>query len=136
MASFRRSKNLAHEIGLDCIALVVDALHEQMKTRPEFARLFNVSGTDGDQNARLTYFWWVALGGNKLSDLEWKVIRENAQVGVSPSVLRDWLELFRKTALPIIGAESTGAWMLRAAQLGRKFLVIEDAGALRLAQAS
>jgi truncated hemoglobin YjbI len=58
MANFRRSKNLAHEIGLYRIALVVDALHEQTKTRPEFARLFNVSGTDGDQKARLTYFWW------------------------------------------------------------------------------
>jgi len=50
--------------------------------------------------------------------------------------LSDWLELFRKTALPIVGAESTGAWMLRAAQLGRKFLVIEDEDVIRLAQAS
>jgi hypothetical protein len=43
MANFRRSKNLAHEIGLYRIALVVDALHEQTKTRPEFARLFNLA---------------------------------------------------------------------------------------------
>ena len=136
MTNFRQSKNLAHEIGLYRIASVVEALHEQTKTDPAFARLFNVRGTECDQKARLTYFWWVALGGNKLSDLDWKVIRENAQTGVSPSVFRDWLELFRKTALPIVGAESTGAWMLRAAQLGRKFLVIEDADTPRLAQAS
>lgn len=136
MANFRQSKDLAHEIGLYRIALVVEALQEQTKTDPAFARLFHVRGSEDDQKARLTYFWWVALGGNKLSDLDWKVIRENAQTGVSPSVLSDWLELFRKTALPIVGAESTGAWMLRAAQLGRKFLVIEDEDIIRLAQAS
>jgi truncated hemoglobin YjbI len=136
MTNFRQSKDLAHEIGLYHIALVVEALHEQTKIDPAFARLFNVGGSECDQKARLTYFWWAALGSNKLSDLDWKVIRENAQTGVSPSVFRDWLELFRKTALPIIGAESTGAWMLRAAQLGRKFLVIEDADAPWLAQAS
>jgi len=136
MADFRQSKNLAREIGLYRIALVVQALHEQTKTDPAFARLFNVGETACDQKARLTYFWWVVLGGSKLSDLDWKVIRENPQAGVSLRIFRDWLELFRITALPIIGAELTGAWMLRAAQPSRKFLVIEDAAAFRLAQAS
>jgi truncated hemoglobin YjbI len=136
MVGFRSSKNLANEIGLYRIALVVHAVHEQMKTQSAFKRLFNVTGSDDDQKARLTYFWWVVLGGNKLSDCDWQVIRQDAQTGVGVSAFRDWLALFRQTALPIIGPELTGAWMLRAAQLSHRFAAAREADAMQLAQAS
>jgi hypothetical protein len=60
----RPSKDLAYEIGLYRIALFVHAIHDQMKMQSAFAKLFNVTGSD----ARLTYSWWVVLGGNKLSN--------------------------------------------------------------------
>jgi truncated hemoglobin YjbI len=136
MTGVRYSKNLAHEIGLYRIAVVVHAVHDQMKTHSAFVRLFNANASDDDQKARLTYFWWVVLGGNQLSDRDWQVIREDARTGISPSLFREWLGLFRQIALPIIGAELTGAWMVRAAQLSHKFEVVAEGHAMQLAHAS
>jgi truncated hemoglobin YjbI len=62
MTDLRHGTTLAHEIGLDRIASVVDTVFNQMKNQPAFASIFNVSETHDDDKARLTYFWWVALG--------------------------------------------------------------------------
>jgi truncated hemoglobin YjbI len=115
MSDLRR--NFAREIGLYRIALVVNAVFNQMKTRPAFVTLFDVSESHDDEKACLTYFWWVVLGGNKLSDLHSELIRGCARMGISRSLFREWLALFRQTALPVIGSELTDAWMLRAEQV-------------------
>ena len=57
-------------------------------------------------------------------------------MGISPTLFREWLALFRQTALPIIGAELTGAWMLRAVPLAHEFPVTGDGDAVQWAQDS
>jgi truncated hemoglobin YjbI len=135
MADLQQSRNLALEIGLYRIALVVNAVFNQMKTHPAFAALFEVSESHDDQ-ACLTYFWWVVLGGNKLSDLDSEVIRGCGRLGTSHDLFREWLALFRQTALPIIGRALTDAWMLRAMQVVHEFAMTGDAHAVQLAQNS
>ncbi len=126
MADLRQSRNLALEIGLYRIALVVNGVFKHMKKHPAFATLFDVSESHDDEKACLTYFWWVVLGGNKLSDLDSEVIRGCAWMAIGPTLFREWFALFRQTALPIIGAELTGAWMLRAVPLDHEFPVTGD----------
>jgi truncated hemoglobin YjbI len=103
MADSRPSRNLALEIGMYHIALVVNAVLDQMKTQPALATLFDVNGSHSGEKACLTYFWWLVLGGNKLSDLDSDVIRRCGRMGISPSLSREWLALFRQTAPPING---------------------------------
>jgi len=136
MIDRRQNRNFAHEIGLCRIALVVDAVHRQMKTHPKLAEVFAVSGKEGEQRATLTYYWWVVLGGKELSDLPWRVIREVARTGISPELLGDWLTLFRQAALPILGEEFTGAWMQAAERVARQFTVNDEDEAVKLAKAS
>jgi truncated hemoglobin YjbI len=135
MADLRQSTNLALKIGLYRIALVVNGVFKQMKNHQAFATLFDFSESHDDE-ACLTYFWWVVLGGNKLSDLDSEVIRGCAWMGISPTLFREWLAMFRQTALPIIGAELTGAWMLRAVPLAHEFPVSGDVDAVQWAQGS
>ena len=136
MDDLPHSRNLALEIGLYRIALVVNAVFNQMKTHPAFAALFEVSESRDDDQACLTYFWWVVLGGNKLSDLDSEVIRGCGRMGTSPGLFREWLALFRQTALPIIGQALTDAWMRRAVQVVHEFAVTGDGDAVQLAQCS
>jgi hypothetical protein len=75
MADLRQSTNLALEIGLYRFALVVNGVFKQMKNHPAFATLLDFSESHDDEKACLTYFWWVVLGGNKLSDLDSEVVR-------------------------------------------------------------
>jgi truncated hemoglobin YjbI len=133
MADSRQSTNLALEIGLYRIALVVNGVFKQMRNHPAFATLFQGSESHDDE-ACLTYLWWVVLGGRKLSDLDSEVIRGCAWMGISPTLCREWLALFRRTAPPIIGAALTDAWMLRAAPLAYEFPVIADDDAVQAAQ--
>ena len=135
MADLRQSTNLALEIGLYRIALVVNGVFKQMKNHPAFATLLDVSESH-DEEACLTYFWWVILGGNKLSDLDSEVIRGCAWKDMSPTLFREWLALFRQTALPIIGAKLTDAWMLRAVPLADEFPVTGDEEAVQCEQGS
>ena len=127
MADLLRRRNLALQIGLYHIALVVNAVFNEMKTQPAFATLFNVSESHGKEKACFTYFWWMVLGGNKLSDLDSEVIRGCGRMGISSSLFREWLALFRQAALPIIGAELTDAWQRRAVQLADELTGDDDA---------
>jgi truncated hemoglobin YjbI len=136
MVYLRQSRKLAYEIGLHRIALVVDAAHRQMKTHPSFAKQFYVNGSDGEQRAHLTYFWWVILGGNKLKEVDWQVVREGASTGINTESLSDWLAVFRQAAFPIIGEELAHAWVLRAEQVANKFLIVDQTDADKLAKAS
>jgi hypothetical protein len=55
----RNHRNLAHEIGLCRIALVVEQVHQKMQRHHAVAKIFYLLSGDADQRARLTYFWWV-----------------------------------------------------------------------------
>jgi len=48
-------------------------------------------------------------------------------MGISSSLFREWLALFRQAALPIIGAELTDAWQRRAVQLADELTGDDDA---------
>jgi len=126
MTDLRQNSNLAFRIGLYRIALVVNAVFNEIKTHPAFATLFNVSESHGDEKACLTYFWWMVLGGNKLSDFDSEVIRGCGRMRISSSLFKEWLALFCQAALPIIGAELTDAWKRRAVQLADESPVTGD----------
>ena len=136
MSNLPQNRSLAYEIGLCRIAMVVDQVHRQMKTHHVLAELFHVRGDWGSRRARLTYFWWVVLGGNKLRAIDLELIPKDVRTGITPELLRDWLALFRQAALPIIGGEFTSAWMGKAERLARKFLITDKGDAVKLARAS
>jgi truncated hemoglobin YjbI len=129
MITRRPKKQLAYQVGLCRIALVVDGVHRQMKTHPTFVGIFESRGDEGQQRARLTYFWWVVLGGNKLRDMDWEVIAEFARAATSPELLEDWLAMFQGAALPIIGEELAHAWTQRVEDMADEFLSCEESDA-------
>ena len=120
MADSRQSRNLALEIGLYRNALIVNAIFNQMKTRPAFATLFDARKSHDDEKACLTYFWWVVLGGDRFNELDSEVIQGCGPMGISRSLFGEWLALFRQVALPIIGTDLTDAWMLTAVQVAER----------------
>lgn len=136
MSSVRQNKNLAYEIGLCRIAVVVDQVHREMKKHERLEKFFREPENWGDRRARLTYFWWVVLGGNKLRTVALEVIPQRLRVGVSDELLRDWLHVLGNAALPILGEEQTRAWMQRAEQVARTYLISDESKATQLAMAS
>ena len=70
MSNPAKNRNLAHEIGLCRIALVVEQVHRNMQRHHALANLFHLLNGNADQRACLTYFWWVVLGGNPLRSVD------------------------------------------------------------------
>lgn len=125
MSSLERSKNLAYEIGLCRIALVVHEVHPRMNAHHAPGKIFHASAK-ADQTARLTYFWWAMLGGNRLLSVEPEQVALEHWAGISEGLFRDWLALFRQTALPIIGERFTRAWSENTERLAHKLLISDD----------
>jgi hemoglobin len=136
MNKHQQNKTLAHEIGLCRIATVVNHFYAQTRTQPILVEPFGVAGTWGDQRARLTYFWWVALGGRPLHAVDFNLVPKHVPAHVNSDQFKGWMSLFRQVALPIIGEELTRAWMEKAERLGRRLLVIDDDYLVKLAKAS
>jgi truncated hemoglobin YjbI len=122
MTSAQLNRNLAHEIGLCRIALIVDRFKERVPSHPQTDELFGVPGNWGDHRARLTYFWWVLLGGKRLKTVEFAAIPKPIRDRLAPAVLDEWIGVFRDAAVPVIGEDLTRAWIQKVQRLSRQLL--------------
>lgn len=136
MQDLQQRRILAHEIGLCRIALVVDQLQSRLQSHPTLAEPFGVIGNWGDHRARLTYFWWVTLGGKNLRGVRCDVVSRLERADVDCEVLKDWMKLFHQVAVPILGEELTRRWMTKAEAVDRRLLKANDNCLDELAKAS
>lgn len=115
MDTREHNTNLAYQIGLRRIALVVDQIHRQMSSHRTLAQLFHLDG-HRDLRARLTYFWWTVLGGKELRGANLDLLPSELRSAITPELFREWLGLFCQSARPIIGEDLTRAWAEKAQQ--------------------
>ena len=120
------SNSLAHTIGLCKIAIVVDRLCEEMKANPQIVHPFQITGDWGENRARITYFWWVALGGTPVERLKVDVDLRHDKPGKDAEELREWVELFRRAADTVVKPELAEAWMLNVLHMGHA-IEVKDA---------
>lgn len=106
-----QAKSLAHEIGLRRIALVVDKLCNRLEANPELAEFFRIEGTPLGDRARLTYLWWVALGGHALPEVKLGVELSRLEAEPDFRMLREWINLFHHIAASLIEEELADSWM-------------------------
>jgi truncated hemoglobin YjbI len=123
MNTNQNNEILAHSIGLSRIAMVVDKFYDQVQADPKLVEPLGVVGDWGSHKARLTYFWWVMLGGRSVREVSFQVVRKPAKPGFSPELLRHWVALFRQAALSVVGSELTEAWMDRVSRLSQTLII-------------
>ena len=122
-----QKRNLAYEIGLCRIAAVVDHVDRQIRHHGTLVEF--LSFKHKDRRAALTYFWWVVLGGHPL--------HRTGLPGehISGKALRDWIAVFPRTALPVIGEDLTRAWMQATERLAQHCSLTENDESCELAEA-
>jgi truncated hemoglobin YjbI len=116
MEPLKDNTNLAYQIGLCRIALVVDQIDHEMRSHQALAKLFHL-GILQDRRACLTYFWWVVLGGKELRCSDLDLLPNELRSAITPQLMREWLALFCHIAWPIIGEQLTRAWAERAEEV-------------------
>lgn len=106
--------NLAFEIGLRRIATVVDSFYCQMMVRSDLKEPFCRVGTWAEHKARMTYFWWVALGGNPGSEEHLRLIDHQREDGFDSGALDGWMQLFAKVVHANLKRGLAEAWIEQA----------------------
>ncbi|MGA7802153.1 MAG: group III truncated hemoglobin [Gammaproteobacteria bacterium] len=115
-AAFRRQ---THErIGHDRVAAVVDDFYERVQAHPALAVPFLMVNDWALHKARLTHFWWVALGGRRYRPDRYDVAGKHLAVGVNDALVDDWLALFDATLRDHLPPELAHAWLERARLMG------------------
>jgi len=114
---------LASEIGWDCIGRVVDSFYDQVTLHPKLQRPFAAVKDWPHHKQRLTYFWWVVLGGEKFGHESYEPVPKHFAAGFNEALLADWLSLFEATVLRIVPEPLGSMWVARAKQVGAGLVI-------------
>lgn len=124
---------LAEQIGWDRIHLVVDRFYSSIQTHPTLATPFARVQEWPKHKERLTYFWWVVLGGARTRQEQYEPIPKHFAAGFSPELLADWLVLFKATVEELVPGELAGEWLALARKIGSGLVTANEAYAQRVA---
>jgi hemoglobin len=108
---------LAHRIGLVRIAQVVDRYYDQLHRHPELTESFHVTGNCAGRKACATYFWWVTLGGNRVSEIHVDAEPVCEIDGPHAGLERESMGMFRRAVFSVVDGEAAEAWWNEAARM-------------------
>jgi hemoglobin len=117
MRPVQLESNLAFEIGLCRVATVVDRFYDELSDRSDLTEPFRKVGGWQQHKARMTYFWWVALGGNPGSEEHLKMIDRQRRDGFNSKSLDAWMRLFSDVVFANVDQVLAEAWMEQAEYL-------------------
>lgn len=118
VAAESRRRVTAECIGRDQMAHVVDVFYERIQRHPTLAEPFLIITNWDEHKARMTHFWWMALGGRAYAFYQYEVAPKHAAAGVTSELVDDWLTLFETTVHEHIAPELAEAWLFRARRMG------------------
>lgn len=116
----------AEHIGRDTIARVVDVFYDRIQHHPTLAEPFRIVHDWPAHKAKMTHFWWVALGGRAYASWRYEVVPKHAAVGVTPALVDDWLALFETTVRERVAPELADVWLFRARRMGDSLRLVGD----------
>jgi len=117
---------LAESLGRPVIAQVVDEFYNRIRTHATLAAPFGAVADWPLHKERLTYFWWVVLGGARDRDFQYHVGTKHFQHGFTRALLADWLLLFEQTVRDLVPAAQAEAWLMLARRMGEGLAVAND----------
>ena len=124
---------LAEQIGRERIYQVVDAFYSRIQTHPTLAVPFSGVRDWPHHKERLTYFWWVVLGGARTQQEHYEPIPKHFAAGFSPALLADWLTLFAAAIEEHVPAALAAAWLELARKIGSGLVIANGNYAQRIA---
>lgn len=109
----------AKYIGLAAIRDVVSAFYTQARRDPVLGPRFATVRDWVDHEARLTHFWWVALGGRAYAAYRYRVVERHRTAGVTEDDLQRWFTLFGTCVRQRLPGPYAELWLRRARAMGR-----------------
>lgn len=124
-------QSIAEQLGWETIHRVVDRFYRQIQTHPTLAGPFSNVENWPHHKERLTYFWWVVLGGARTRQEFYDPVGKHFNAGFTPDLLADWMTLFRTTVEQHAPAPLAAAWTEAAGKIGDGLVLANAAYAQR-----
>ena len=119
-------QDIAHLIGRERVAEVVDQFYERVRRHPRLRVPFAAVEDWPLHKEILTHFWWVSLGGKRYLDYHYEVARKHMKAGFTPALLVEWLELFRQTLKEMLEPSLAEPWIERAELIGQSLTMMHE----------
>lgn len=114
-----RPRRLTAEIiGLGAIRQVIDTFYDRAREDVVLGPRFSVVSDWTEHKAKLTHFWWVALGGPAYAPYRYRVVEAHRVVGVRSDEIPHWLLLFGDCVRANLPEPLAEAWLRRAVAMG------------------
>lgn len=114
----QRRRLTAQIIGLGAIREVVDRFYDRVRDDALLACRFRGVSDWPAHKAKMTHFWWVALGGSAYGAYRYRVIDAHRRVGVQPYEVKHWLGVFSECVTRTLPVPEANAWLRRARAMG------------------
>jgi len=119
-------QDIAHLIGQERGADVVDQFYERVRQHPTLQVPFALVEDWPEHKAILTHFWWNTLGGERYMDYRYAVASKHMAAGFTPELLADWLTLFKQTLSDVLPPELAEPWLERARLIGQSLTMMHE----------
>ena len=115
------------DVSREQIAQVMDDFYEQVQQHPALSSAFGVVADWSQHKAKLTHYWWMALGGEPYMKYTYDIGHKHRQAGYTPELLNaHWMPLFEHTVRAHIAPESAEIWLNQARKIGGMMNLIDD----------
>jgi hemoglobin len=112
-----RSRDTHRRIGYSRVAAVVSDFYDRVQRHPRLSQPFAAVRDWPAHKAKLTHFWWVALGGRRYADYRYNIGRTHWRVEVDDSLVEAWLALLRATLADHLPPPLAVQWYRRARRM-------------------
>lgn len=124
-------QHIAHDIGREKVALVVERFYAAVRQHPRLQLPFARVSDWPHHLDILTHFWWVTLGGERYLQYPYAVAQKHGEAGFTPELLGDWLALFEATLNEHLPPALAEGWMERARRIGESLTYMHQADRLK-----
>ncbi|APZ44719.1 hypothetical protein BW247_13555 [Acidihalobacter ferrooxydans] len=109
----------AERIGLQAIRAIVHDFYANVRRDPVLGPRFETIIQDWPAHeAKLTHFWWGALGGPVYARYRYRVVDTHQLIDVESHEIERWLALFTDCLRARLPASEADEWLGRAHAMG------------------
>jgi len=112
-----RTRITNERVGHKRLAAVVDDFYDRVQRHRLLSQPFSRVQDWPAHKAKLTHFWWVALGGQRYADYRYDIGRTHWRVGVDDTLVEAWLTVLRETLADHLPPPLAVEWYRRARRM-------------------
>ena len=117
MAVDNSFRELHQQLGKETIHAVVASFYDRIRDHPTLGGYFSSVKNWDELKTRIGHFWWLDLGGERYREDVYNPHAVHRHLQIPPTLIDDWLALFKANLDDNLPADAASAWLTRATKM-------------------